>query len=226
MRRNNWRIKEGDGTLGFPTLVVHIAFQKYTNNLIEYQVFDRVWIQQTHFITESKFLAKLLNPLLKDSFEAVDKIHKILVKLFDQGYRYFWFDVTSLFTVFLGKIINVILDRVYKDSIIDTKVENSKLKGATKLQFTHCSCVIILFFSTGLSCSCIFCIFYLLFCEDSFSSFCVWCAFCLFWDLNSTSNNKIIRFRIMAFIESLFLDCASDPLWFCSPFININNKWH
>ena len=132
-------------------MVVHIAFQKYTNNLIEYQIFERLWIQQTHCITESEFLAKLLNPLLKDSFEAVNKIHKISVKLFDQGYQYFSFDVTSLFTVFLSKTINVILDRVYKDSIIDTKLEKSKLKGATTLQFTHYLCVVILFFSMGLS---------------------------------------------------------------------------
>ena len=70
---------------------------------------------------------------VKDSFEAVDKIHKILVELFDQGYRYFSFDVTSLFAnVLLSKTINFIIDRVYKENIIDTKLKKSTLKKIIK----------------------------------------------------------------------------------------------
>ena len=51
-----------------------------------------------------KFLTRLLNPLTqnvyskKDLFEAVDRIRSIPTELFDEGYRYFSFDVTSLFT--------------------------------------------------------------------------------------------------------------------------------
>ena len=51
-----------------------------------------------------KFLTRLLNPLtenvysIKDSFEAVDRICSIPTELFDEGYSYFSFDVTSLFT--------------------------------------------------------------------------------------------------------------------------------
>ena len=32
------------------------------------------------------------------SFEAVDRIRSVPIELFDEGYRYFSFDVTSLFT--------------------------------------------------------------------------------------------------------------------------------
>ena len=51
-----------------------------------------------------KFLTRLLNPLtqnvysIKDSFEAVDHICSIPTELFNEGYHYFSFDVTSLFT--------------------------------------------------------------------------------------------------------------------------------
>ena len=66
-----------------------------------------------------KFLTNLLNPVTqneytaKDSFEAVNIIHKIPPELFDQGYRYFSFNVTSLFTnVPLHETINIILERI------------------------------------------------------------------------------------------------------------------
>ena len=62
-----------------------------------------------------KFLTRLLNPLtqnvysIKGSFEAVDRIRSMPFQLFDQGYRYFSFDVTSLFTNFpLNKTIDII----------------------------------------------------------------------------------------------------------------------
>ena len=64
-----------------------------------------------------KYLANLLNSLtqndfvVKDSFEAVNKIHNIPSELFNCGYRYYSFDVTSLFTnVPLSKTINIILE--------------------------------------------------------------------------------------------------------------------
>ena len=62
-----------------------------------------------------KYLANLLNSLtqndfvVKDSFEVVNKIHNIPSELFNCGYRYYSFDVTSLFTnVPLSKTINII----------------------------------------------------------------------------------------------------------------------
>ena len=77
----------------------------------------------------------LLNPLthndhtVKDSFEAVNRIHNIPPELFDQGYRYVSFDVTSLFTnVPLNKTVDVILKRVYKDKLIKTNLRKSTLK--------------------------------------------------------------------------------------------------
>ena len=51
-----------------------------------------------------KFLTCLFNPVtknvysVKDSFQAVDCIRSVPTELFDEGYRYFSFDVTSLFT--------------------------------------------------------------------------------------------------------------------------------
>ena len=52
----------------------------------------------------TKFLANLLNPLTlndftaKDSFDAANKIQQISKELFDSGYRFVSFNVTSLFT--------------------------------------------------------------------------------------------------------------------------------
>ena len=68
----------------------------------------------------TKYLSSLLNPLthnefqLRDSFDAVSRIHNIPSHLFSQGYRFVSFDVTSLFTnIPLRKtIINIILDSV------------------------------------------------------------------------------------------------------------------
>ena len=69
--------------------------------------------------------------VVKDSFEAVNKIHNIPSELFNCGYRYYSFDVTSLFTnVPLSKTINIILERVYKHKLINTKI--SKLKKLLK----------------------------------------------------------------------------------------------
>ena len=71
-----------------------------------------------------KFLTNLPNPLtqndyiVKDSFEAVNMIHKIPPELFDECYRYFSFDVTSLFTnVSLNKTINIVLEQTYKENL-------------------------------------------------------------------------------------------------------------
>ena len=72
--------------------------------------------------------------------------------------------------------------------------------GATKLHLTHYSCVVIIFFQCGFIWACVF---YLLFWENSFSSFCVWYVFYLLWLWIRRHIYVIIRFRIIAFIESL-----------------------
>ena len=80
---------------------------------------------------------------IQDSFEAVNKIQKISLKVFDQGNHFFLFVVTSLLTnVCLSKTINVILDRVYNDSIINTKLKNSTLK---KLIKDYCTKTVVYF---------------------------------------------------------------------------------
>ena len=86
-----------------------------------------------------KFLTRLLNPLtqnvysIKDSFEAVDRIRSMPTELFDESYRYFFFDVTSLFTnVPLNNTINIILHRIYKENIVKTNMRKSTLKKLIK----------------------------------------------------------------------------------------------
>ena len=82
-----------------------------------------------------KFLSNMLQPLtineytVKDSFEAVNRIHAIPPELFEQGYRYVSFDVTSLFTnVPLKKTVDIVLKRIYKDGLIQTKLQKRTLK--------------------------------------------------------------------------------------------------
>ncbi len=70
---------------------------------------------------------------VKDSFEAVDRIHAIPDKLFEEGYHYVSFDVTSLFTsVPLDKTIKIILQRIYEEKVIDTRLKKNTLKKLLK----------------------------------------------------------------------------------------------
>ena len=69
----------------------------------------------------------------KDSFEAVDRIRSISTELFDEGYCYFSFDVTSLFTNFpLNKTLNIILHRIYKENLVKTNTRKNILKKLIK----------------------------------------------------------------------------------------------
>ena len=116
----------------------------------------------------------------------------------------------------LTKFCELIWSNMYYESlqnhvVIQQRVFN-RLKGATKLHFTNYSCVVSFFQYRFV----LVCIFYLLFWETSFSSFHVWCVF---WNLNSMPYYRIVRFRIIAFMESLFLCWPSGHLWFYSPFI-------
>ena len=85
-----------------------------------------------------KFLTNI-NPLtqndytVKDSFEAVNMINKIPPELFDQGYQYFSFDITLLSTnVPLNKTINIILEQIYKELLVNTKLQRKTLKKLIK----------------------------------------------------------------------------------------------
>ena len=76
-----------------------------------------------------------MNPLtqneyaVKDSFDAAQRIQQIPQNLFDEGYRYVSFDAVSLFTnVPLKRTVDVILDRVYNDKLIKTKLVKRTLK--------------------------------------------------------------------------------------------------
>ena len=83
----------------------------------------------------AKYLSAFLSPLaqnefsLKDSFDAVTRIHNIPPQLVVQGYRCVSFDVKSLFTnIPLKKVIKIILERVYDDKQISTNLKPRTLK--------------------------------------------------------------------------------------------------
>ena len=75
-------------------------------------------------------------------FEVVNMIRKILPEPFDEGYRYFSFDVTLLFTSApLHKTVNIILDRIYKEKLVNTKFQKKTLKKLIKDRCTIKNCV-------------------------------------------------------------------------------------
>ena len=89
----------------------------------------------TLYYDVGKYLAKLLKPLtesefsLKDSFDATRRIQSLPQDLFDKGYIFVSFDVESLFTnVPLVKTIDIILNRVYEQNLIETKLKRRTLK--------------------------------------------------------------------------------------------------
>ena len=107
----------------------------------------------------------------------------------------------------------------------------SIFKGATKLHFTYYFCVwSLLFFNISVS--------KLAFPTNYFGKvvfrFCVLDEFSVYSEIWILCRiYEIIRFRIIAFIESLFIWVPSGHLLFCSSFIktvslckNINNQWY
>ena len=80
-----------------------------------------------------------MNPLtineftVKDTFDAANKIQQIPMELFDSGYKFVSFDVTSLFTnVPLAKTIDIILQRVYNEKLINTNLTKRTMKKLLK----------------------------------------------------------------------------------------------
>ena len=60
-------------------------------------------------------------------------IHKIPLELFDQGHQYFSFDVTSSFTnVIFNKTVKIILERIYKEKLVNTELRKNTLKKLVK----------------------------------------------------------------------------------------------
>ena len=63
----------------------------------------------------------------------MNRIRSIPTELFDEGYRYFSFDVTSLFTnVSSNKTITIILHRIYKENLLKPNMRKSTLKKLIK----------------------------------------------------------------------------------------------
>ena len=66
---------------------------------------------------------------VKDSFDAVTHVNNIPRNLFNDGYRFVSFDVTSLFTnIPFKKTVNIILKRIYKNNLVSTTLKKRTLK--------------------------------------------------------------------------------------------------
>lgn len=96
--------------------------KKYIDLPIFWRIID---ITNTPHYGVGKFLTRLLNVLtkkfysIKDLFEAVDRASSIPTELFDEGFRHFSFDITSLFVnVPLNKTINIFLHRIQKENLV------------------------------------------------------------------------------------------------------------
>ena len=80
----------------------------------------------------SKFLAELLAPLGKSKY-TVSSTKEFITKIKDivppEGYQMISFDVVSLFTnVPLEKTVDIIINKVYKEKKIKTKIKADKLR--------------------------------------------------------------------------------------------------
>ena len=87
----------------------------------------------TYYYNVGSYLTELLNPLtqnefiIRDSFDAANKIKSVPLNVYDDGCMFASFDVESLFTnVLLQRTINIILDRVYNNKLIATQLKRSK----------------------------------------------------------------------------------------------------
>ena len=85
------------------------------------------------------YLTELLNPLtqnefiIRDSFDAANKVKSIPPEVLDDGYIFVSFDVESLFTnVPLQRTINIILDCVYNNKLVATQLKKRTLKKLIK----------------------------------------------------------------------------------------------
>ena len=75
--------------------------------------------------------------ILKDSFDAANKIKTVPSEMFEEGYQFVPFDVESLFTnVPLNKTINIILDQIYRQKLLKTNLKKRIIK---KLLLDSCT---------------------------------------------------------------------------------------
>ena len=103
----------------------------------------------TPYYKIGQYLSSLLQPLtindytLKDSFDAANKIRNVPSEMFEEGYQFVSFDVEFLFTnVPLNKIINIILDRIYRQKLLKTNLKKRTMKkvlldSCTKTAFSY-----------------------------------------------------------------------------------------
>ena len=90
-----------------------------------YNNLSQCWLLLTEFLnplTQNKFI-------IRDSFDAANKIKSVSPEVFDDGYIFASFDVESLFTnVPLQRIINIVLDRVYNNKLTAPQLKKWTLK--------------------------------------------------------------------------------------------------
>ena len=93
----------------------------------------------TCYYNVGSYLTELLNPLtqnefiIRDSFDAANKVKSIPPEVLDDGYIFVSFDVESLFTnVPLQRTINIILDCVYDNKLVATQLKKRTLKKLIK----------------------------------------------------------------------------------------------
>ena len=96
-------------------------------------------ITSTCYYNVGSHLTESLNPLtqnefiIRDSFDAANKIKSIPPEVFNDGYIFASFDMESLFTnVPLQQSINTILEQVYNNKLIATQLKKWTLKKLIK----------------------------------------------------------------------------------------------
>ena len=114
----------------FRNMMSNFAFM-YFRKIFWYKIVD-LWVAASVF---RRFLSNLLHILteneftVKESFDATNKIQALPSEVFDEGYRFVSFDVTSLFTnIPLNRTIKIILKRLYEDKVIPTKLRKRTMK--------------------------------------------------------------------------------------------------
>ena len=111
---------------------------KWWNSIIEiYYNFNKIFclfyiLKQSRCLS-LEFVLYYTIWIVKNSFEAVDRIRSIPPELFDEGYRYISFDVTSRFrNVPWNRTIKIILKRVYQEKLVKTNLKKKKREKVDK----------------------------------------------------------------------------------------------
>ena len=73
--------------------------------------------------------------LLKDSFDAANKIKSVPSETFEDGYQFVTFDIESLFTNVPLNKTNIILDRILWKKLLKTNLKKRTMKKLIRLMY-------------------------------------------------------------------------------------------